>query len=496
MECLPSDVMVDLLSRVPTESVLECKLVCKRWQTLICTGTHFYKMHLSRQLNHLDGGVSGVGNNDDMVVKLEPSLFFACGLNDVNGTVLLFDGGHLGDRICISMDENYSYKQNLKRIYHPPTDPDYIIDHLVGSCNGLICILIWHDLIADPIYICNPITREYVYLPRLNEGDNVDMSEPDGIIQREGRMYPLISCGFGYVRSTNEFKVVRIYYPSINHEGNVEVYTLGSGCGWRSKGKISFMLNTIGGGSYSNGDIYWHTFNKIVAFNLANEEFRLLPVPLCMLGRKYGDRCGLIELEGNLCLYTDKLRMEIWSFKKSSHLKESWCMDFDIDYEGVVGSRQWRFEPILLTKNEEIIFKYDNFVLYSYDTKMAILKRISDDDKASTDYFSAAKLIAHINIFISLRDIGEKSKRHMVGSSCEDDVIDQFQVRTKKKKEKVFPIMATKYVDKLQIRLPKEYTPWYLDQLIQNKYNGIETEVDPNMPPPWYYVNAMRNRQL
>lgn len=55
--------------------------------------------------------------------------------------------------------------------------------------------------------------------------------------------------------------------------------------------------------------------------------------------------------------------------------------------------------------------------------------------------------------------------------------------------------MATKYVDKLQIRLPKEYTPWYLDQLIQNKYNGIETEVDPNMPPPWCYVNAMRNRQ-
>lgn len=48
----------------------------------------------------------------------------------------------------------------------------------------------------------------------------------------------MLTCGFGYAKSTNEYKVVRIHYLDFM-EGNVQVYTLGGGRGWRAIGKVS-----------------------------------------------------------------------------------------------------------------------------------------------------------------------------------------------------------------------------------------------------------------
>ncbi|KAI3841127.1 hypothetical protein MKX03_007855, partial [Papaver bracteatum] len=130
MESLPTDAVLEILSRVPAEPVLECKLVCKKWVTLI-RGRNFANMHLSRQLKHLHDGDDG---DDSLAAKVESCLFFACRIEDpdVNKT-LLFHGGQPSDRI--SIDERYIYNQNLKRIYHPPMHNRLLGNHLVGSCN-------------------------------------------------------------------------------------------------------------------------------------------------------------------------------------------------------------------------------------------------------------------------------------------------------------------------------------------------------------------------
>lgn len=114
--------------------------------------------------------------------------------------------------------------------------------------------------------------------------------------------------------------------------------------------------------------------------------------------------------------------MEIWSLTRSSSLKGTWRMEFDIDYEAVVGSRKMEFRPILLTENGEIIFLYDEW-LYSYDTKTTFLKMISNE--APTDYFEDVDAIAHINTSASLEAMGENSKRYTVRNPL-DDVIDDF----------------------------------------------------------------------
>ncbi|XP_026394904.1 F-box protein At3g07870-like [Papaver somniferum] len=211
VESLPSDIILDIFSRVPTEFVSECKLVYKKRLTLIQeSGTHFTNLHFSLQLKHLYGGDGD--NDNNIAVKVEESLYFACCIEDVCAAPLLFYGGHIGARV--SFDEQYFYRKKLKRINNPPLLINHLLLNFVGSCNGLMCINIQYHLTIDPIYIFNPVTREYVYLPKLVvKKDDVDPTDPDRIEGVVG-MIDCISYGFGYVSSTNEYKVVRINYPN------------------------------------------------------------------------------------------------------------------------------------------------------------------------------------------------------------------------------------------------------------------------------------------
>ncbi|RZC63762.1 hypothetical protein C5167_025509 [Papaver somniferum] len=49
LNILPSEILTDTLIRLPTESVLECELVCKRWRNLVRhpSFSHRHLTHLS-----------------------------------------------------------------------------------------------------------------------------------------------------------------------------------------------------------------------------------------------------------------------------------------------------------------------------------------------------------------------------------------------------------------------------------------------------------------
>ncbi|XP_026431000.1 uncharacterized protein LOC113328124 [Papaver somniferum] len=89
--------------------------------------------------------------------------------------------------------------------------------------------------------------------------------------------------GFGYLPSTNEYKVVLMYKEP--EYVVVMVYTLGSRNGWRHIGKFRLKYNYIykGHGTFANGALDWmHPKNKmILVFDLADEKFRehLSPPP-------------------------------------------------------------------------------------------------------------------------------------------------------------------------------------------------------------------------
>ncbi|XP_026416177.1 F-box protein At3g07870-like [Papaver somniferum] len=421
MDSLPSDALLNIISRVPTESVLECKLVCKKWLTLIReSGTYFTNLHFRHLINHLYGSGND-GNN--IATKALESLFFACRRDELDGPTWLFHGQKISDKI--SANEKYSYKENLRKVNHPPMHNE-LYDHFVGSCDGLICVSMHHDRVIDPIYMFNPITREYIYLPELVVAPSPDMERP--FITEEGEVDLLgcVSSGFGCVRSTNEYKIVRIHFPCTVYEGHVEVYTLGSGRGWRFKGVTAIrLMKPNGAGIFANGSLYWTGDNNIVAFDLASEDFRLIPYPPCMINCVRNiDIYGLVALGGNLCFYLEKVRLQIWSLKKRSNensdIEDIWCLDFDIGFEGVAVDREWTwFTPVLLTEAREVILIYNDSALYSYDSKTTTLKMISDDDEVSKEYFANVKAISHVHSFASLEAMGEKSKRYSVGDIWE-----------------------------------------------------------------------------
>ncbi|KAI3852454.1 hypothetical protein MKX03_008285, partial [Papaver bracteatum] len=103
---LPDDILLDIVSRLPVESVLECKLVCKGWLKLLLGRKSFFaNMHVTRQLNQLYGSAA----HDD---KLDMGLLFGCTTDETwHGS--LFYGGLYNDKI--NTDDLYEYKKTLKR---------------------------------------------------------------------------------------------------------------------------------------------------------------------------------------------------------------------------------------------------------------------------------------------------------------------------------------------------------------------------------------------
>ncbi|OVA11937.1 F-box domain [Macleaya cordata] len=310
---LPAEITLEIFSRLSVESVLECRLVCKTWLTLL-RDPSFGHMHLRRQLLQLDDH-KYYSHSNAAAVKV--SFIFLIRYEEENYNELYYSEYDENDEESYKTpkipyeeknDNQLYYREygehdeesykTLKTVNHPPFSMHHSV---VGSCNGLICFCVRYTYeIKDPVYICNPITREYVNLPRLIYNDN-----EYNVIR--------MMCGFGYHPSIGGYKVVRIYYCRDQLFGRVQVYTLGSrGNGsndrtgppgmWRNKGEISYLLRSSYRCVLANGDLHWLDMEgKIVAFDLEGEDFHLLPSPLYFLPDVHDDY-ELHVFEGWLCV--------------------------------------------------------------------------------------------------------------------------------------------------------------------------------------------------
>ncbi|OVA18909.1 F-box domain [Macleaya cordata] len=360
---LPEEIITDIISRLPVESILECRRVCKNFKTLL-HHPFFAHLHLLRHSHSL------LLDDDDDDLKYHSHSYTAAASFSKVGFITLWT---LEDNRCHLYWGEYDDKNNecyntLKKINHPSLKRSI----LVGSCNGLLCVGVERYRVSfDPDYICNPITREYVNLPKLTEKHGDDR----------------IVSGFGYHPKTNEYKVVRIYYdadqPSV---GQVQVYTLGAGTGWRNKVEIKYRLRhsfVERRGILANGALYW-LFEKgleVVSFDLADEEFRLLPSPpisgslwssVRLLG--LGGLLGLAQLTNN------GRYIQIWSLKNN---KES-SGNYDIMNQQEYQSWSWSLE---------FTSKFDDMY----------------------QPFSITSSVPHMNSFISLKALGEDAK--IIGST-------------------------------------------------------------------------------
>ncbi|XVE58619.1 hypothetical protein DITRI_Ditri04bG0184000 [Diplodiscus trichospermus] len=289
----PEEIIAEVLSCLPVESLLRFRCVSRSWKSLI-TDPFFVKKHLKKT------------QNDPKFTKKR---------------VLINTGGTRNrNQIQISIKSC-----SLKAIYEDPivnsTEIEYPsknasrFDWIVGSCNGLICIAVRQDT----VFLLNPTLRVFRRLPEL------------GFKKRRG-CYTVY--GFGFDASVDDYKVVRVFcYQRKGFEDGydsiVRVYSLKTNF-WRRIQDFPFGVPCDEAGKYVDGSLNWAVFRRqemgfswiIVSLDLAQETYKEVLQP------SYGDGAGertLGILDGCLCVLCCYGRMyaDVWVMREFGK-RESW----------------------------------------------------------------------------------------------------------------------------------------------------------------------------
>ncbi|XP_026420584.1 putative F-box protein At1g19160 [Papaver somniferum] len=369
---LPDDITLEILTRLPAESVLESKLVCKNWRSLVSHHPLFSRMHL-QYVNH----PSDPGNLGFLVRDHDFD-----DLDQVQGLTLWY----------LDYNDKLESKpvQRITRFNFTPPPRHFWV---VGSVHGLIC------LGRGPSFlICNPITREYVLLPEIkrdqDEGIDIDFS---------------CMSGFCYVSSTNEYKVIRIdadMNPSIVH-----IYTLGSGNGWRKLGN-NFSSEWCHF-HWNDAALYWldDELKMIGTFDFVEEKFGefISPPPLPPDSEWFCCHLGVLDgslyFIGNVDLIEDDIH-DSWLFKPKNNDN---AMKKGDGHRALGWSQEFKVEK---TRLLEVAKSCGAFNLYwyhlsSYNIKASTSKMLVDFKQRN------CKLIPHKNTLVSLKEFGELDTKTM-----------------------------------------------------------------------------------
>ncbi|XP_006647037.1 putative F-box protein At2g02030 [Oryza brachyantha] len=257
--CLPGDVQQIILAFLPGRTLLKFSSVCKFWRDSIKEPA-FVDLHL------------------DNALRFHQSI--ACFTSVDNGLIQMY----MFDPTTV----------NFKR-----TEPVFSSRfHMSEPCNGMMCA---YDL-KGGAEVLNPTTRKHLTLP---ESESVPQA-------------PYSEYFLGYVHSTKKYKVVALRHW-VRHL-TFEVCTIDS-LSWRTVYKSEELLKTTKA-VVVNGEMHWlvlddessHFTQRVLSFNLADEEFSYLDVPNSVRERdlelfKGEGRLYLLSMPCNGAQYTES---EIW----------------------------------------------------------------------------------------------------------------------------------------------------------------------------------------
>lgn len=185
---LPEDLISEIFSRLPAETLLELKDECETWESLI-SSPEFIKTHLSRSTN--DPRLT----NHRLLLITWPFVeqieqanipymrLSSCSVNSL-----------LNDETDYVTDESY----------HPGDDNIRV----VGYCNGLFCVSS-RMTSGEAIFLWNPFTGISRRLPKHEHKHVAD--------------------GFCYDESNDDYKVFSTFGPGDDREYKVSVYSSKSG---------------------------------------------------------------------------------------------------------------------------------------------------------------------------------------------------------------------------------------------------------------------------
>ncbi|CAL1367867.1 unnamed protein product [Linum trigynum] len=349
---LPPDLIAEILTWLPVVSLLRFRSFSKCFKTLI-SSPDFVKAH--RRCTKALSTVKP--NRVDRLFRRSFNFFH----RQNERRPLVFDWG--------------SSSWSLESLYNGPRIEvaervDVFLgvdngggDHVVGSCDGLLCSVVglYHGVV-----VWNPCTRVVRELPAFR----CDISEE----QMRGcvRIF-----GFGYDCLLDDYKVVvAISYPTGNHgtdefETQVQVFALKTKS-WRRIEDFKYGVPRCSGVKFAAGSLYYKVPSSrgdgnpewqetLVSLDLATEKYNKVKLP------DFGDSGAHWEIESlvdRLCLasFDDGDSCVVWVMKEP-RVKGAWTRLFRVDQ--VVVDAGFR-TPLYISDDGDALWEnYEDLFIYN-----------------------------------------------------------------------------------------------------------------------------------
>ncbi|KAJ4825217.1 hypothetical protein Tsubulata_044815 [Turnera subulata] len=287
---LPPEIVEDILDLLPRKSIDRFRSVSKWLFSLL-----LIKFNVPKLLYHPHKTTKFSPSNYGIKSSDDPGLFTAVVLPDY----------------CVG----YVIKN---RGYMPPEllstgDPEETHFFFVGSCNGLVCLQVYHNRNWEK-FVWNPLTSVCRKLPHNSHASRY---------------------GFGYDLASNDYKVFAATGPPQDyHSGDgakVEIFSLKTGS-WKEVENPDWKyLQQIyqyykGMGLFLNGALHWSPResylgkmgeNIAIAFDLGKEKFYRVPSPPNQISAGNGSYYSLgVVGEYLSCLFEAKQTNRIWVMKE------------------------------------------------------------------------------------------------------------------------------------------------------------------------------------
>ncbi|XP_058775685.1 F-box protein At3g07870-like [Vicia villosa] len=434
---LPYNVIVHIFLQLSIKTLLICKCVCKDWKTMI-SEPYFSKLQfewaqncfmvrtldykrVSRTLHLLECEPEKFEIGSNSQAKLEP--IFKLPLRDAKS----FKEREYSNKSkrpirlarLLALEKKKENAKRGKQSLYIASNKDHDKFNIVNSCNGLLCLC--EPTTRNPLVICNPVTGEFIRLPKASAKILVRMQ---------------VKSGLGFHPKTSEYKVVKIWIKHVK-QGNVwvfdrailEINTLGTPS-WRNVEVDSqFSISKLKDPTYVNGALHWIMLEgSILCFCCESERLQSFPSPTGVFGNHSNGyvahkhiRMG--ELKGFLyvCDVTNFSNITMWVMNKYG-IGESWTKVYSID-TFVTSMRQ----PVLLRNGycwpikqfdqgvAIFLHHYGNSFIY-YEPKKYGFK-VFGIHGTSSPFF---EVIPHIPSLISLTDLvkGENIEVLNIYSRC------------------------------------------------------------------------------
>ncbi|KAK9095872.1 hypothetical protein Sjap_021369 [Stephania japonica] len=369
---LTKDCIIEILLRLPLESLWDSRLVCKLWFKMINTSFLADAFFLKSELGFIFQMPVQEGKESDRLFCVDERLH-------ASKSISIF---------CSIVKKQKKLQMHYMEIKdgecHVKELDISCFGRIIATCDGLV--LVENTMKRGGLVVVNAVTKQMMGLPLGT------------LFSAENESY-----GFAYDSSIDEYKVVHLFRDEMRYIG-CEVMALGAAESWKPIDGPSYGLLTWFQQAPVSaiGALHWmpHKVRSeyVVSMSITDEKFRKTQLPTMA-----GVYDGLVDLGGFLCFvnHDQGKHIDLWILKDL--FEKNWVKQHKLTL-----TNPKAMVPMASSRNgNEMYFRtplitgHEDCAVYVYDIELHQLSKV----KINKNYFAAQwSYFPHINSLMSWRN--------------------------------------------------------------------------------------------